>query len=104
MLSKRSTLVIDRQELQDKVDQHGRGKPWHSLLSNTVALTVEAAREMIKLFASLVGNGNPDFLTTLTSPLVATYALAVHVCREPNSLMSRSDYEVRNPLLIRQLI
>lgn len=100
MLSKRSTLLIDRQELQEKIDQHGRGKPWHSLVSNTVVLIVETAREMIKLFASLVSNGHPDFLMTLTSPLVATYTLAVHVCREPNSLMSKSDYEVRTPPLL----
>jgi hypothetical protein len=64
------------------------------MVSNSRTQVVEAAREMIKLFVSLVDKGHPNFLMTLTSPLAATYALAVHVCREPNTLLSRSDYEV----------
>jgi hypothetical protein len=57
-------------------------------------MVAESAREMIRLFVSLVDFGSPNYLTLMTSPLAAVYALAVSIIREQKSLLVRSDFEV----------
>lgn len=76
------------------VNKYASGKPWYRRLLSSPAVVIEAARQMIKLFVSLVDSGTPNYLTTLTSPLAAIYALAVHIFQEHSSLLIRSDFEV----------
>lgn len=60
---------------------------------------------MIKLFVTMVDSGTPNYLTAITSPLAAVYALAIHIFQERSSLLIRSDFEVSkfffvdNPML-----
>lgn len=72
-------------------------KAWRQRILSGPAMVIEAARQTIKLFIALIDSGTPNFLTSITSPLVAVYALAVHIFQERNSLLIRSDFEVSRP-------
>jgi hypothetical protein len=95
ILLNRSGLLVEEREMQDVLERYARGKPWHHLIANGTTTCVEAARESIKLIVALVDLGQPSYLTSMVSPIAAVYALAVHTFRERNSLLIRSDFEVR---------
>lgn len=94
ILLNRSVLLIEKSEIREVTDRYASGKPWQHRLANGAGVCVEAAREMIKLTVAMVDSGCPTYLTALTSPLSAVYALAVHIFRERHSLLVRSDFEV----------
>ncbi|CBF80108.1 hypothetical protein AN7788.2 [Aspergillus nidulans FGSC A4] len=93
ILLNRSVLLIEKSEIREVTDRYASGKPWQHRLINGAGVCVEAAREMVKLTVAMVDSGCPTYLTALTSPLSAVYALAVHIFRERNSLLVRSDFE-----------
>jgi hypothetical protein len=95
ILLNRSVLLIETAEIREVIDRYASGKPWQHRLANGAGVCVEAAREMVKLAVAMVDSGCPTYLTALTSPLSAVYALAVHIFRERHSLLIRSDFEVR---------
>ncbi|KAL4923718.1 fungal specific transcription factor domain-containing protein [Aspergillus undulatus] len=94
ILLNRSVLLIETSEIREVIDRYASGKPWQHRLANGAGVCVEAARDMIKLTVAMVDSGQPTYLTALNSPLVAVYALAVHVLRERHSLLIRSDFEL----------
>jgi hypothetical protein len=94
ILLNRSGLLVEEKEMQDVLERYARGKPWHHLIANVTTTCVEAARESIKLIVALVDSGQPSYLTSMVSPVGAVYVLAIHVLRERNSLLIRSDFEV----------
>ncbi|KAF3391702.1 hypothetical protein F1880_007527 [Penicillium rolfsii] len=94
ILVHRSTLLVDPNELREVVERFAPDKPWRQRLLSGPSLATESAREMIKLFVPLVDSGIPNYLTLMTSPLPAVYALAVSIVREQKSLLVRSDFEL----------
>ncbi|KAL4750551.1 hypothetical protein BDW72DRAFT_193769 [Aspergillus terricola var. indicus] len=94
ILLNRSVLLIETAEIREVIDRYASGKPWQHRLANGARVCVEAAREMVKLTVAMVDSGRPTYLTALTSPLSAVYALAVHIFRERHSLLIRSDFEL----------
>lgn len=90
----RSTLLVDPNELREVIERFAPDKPWGQRLLSGPSMATESAREMIKLFVPLVDSGIPNYLTLMTSPLAAVYALAVSIVREQKSLLVRSDFEV----------
>ncbi|KAL3483171.1 hypothetical protein BJX62DRAFT_245161 [Aspergillus germanicus] len=94
ILLNRSGLLVEEKEMQDVLERYARGKPWHHLIANVTTTCVEAARESIKLIVALVDSGQPSYLTSMVSPIGAVYVLAIHVLRERNSLLIRSDFEL----------
>jgi hypothetical protein len=76
------------------VNKFAAGKTWRQGLLSGPTMVVEAARQTIKLFIALIDSGTPNYLMSITSPLAAVYALAVHIFQERNSLLIRSDFEV----------
>ncbi|KAL4981229.1 hypothetical protein BDW66DRAFT_164117 [Aspergillus desertorum] len=94
ILLNRSVLLIETTEIREDIDRYASGKPWQHHLANGAGVCVEAARDMVKLTVATVDSGRPTYLTALTSPLSAVYALAVHILRERHSLLIRSDFEL----------
>ncbi|KAJ5766168.1 uncharacterized protein N7511_003784 [Penicillium nucicola] len=94
ILLHRSTLMISKEEMNEMVTRYAPNTPWKSRLLNGPTIVVEAARDMVKLLVTLVDSGAPNYLLTMTSPLAAVYALAVHIFRERKSLLIRSDFEL----------
>ncbi|KAJ5777721.1 hypothetical protein N7520_000967 [Penicillium odoratum] len=94
ILLSRSTLIITREELHEVVNRFAAGKPWKQQLLNGPTMAIEAARDMVKLWVTLVDSGVPNYLTTFASPLAAVYTIAVHIICERKSLLIRSDYEM----------
>ncbi|KAL3433653.1 hypothetical protein BDV09DRAFT_205202 [Aspergillus tetrazonus] len=94
ILLNRSVLLIEKSEIREVTDRYASGRPWQHRLANGAGVCVEAAREMVKLTVAMVDSGCPTYLTALTSPLSAVYALAVHILRERHSLLIRSDFEL----------
>ncbi|KAL4737838.1 hypothetical protein BDV11DRAFT_171532 [Aspergillus similis] len=94
ILLNRSVLLIETTEIREVIDRYASGKLWQHRLANGAEVCVEAAREMVKLTVAMVDSGRPSYLTALTSPLSAVYALAVHIFRERHSLLIRSDFEL----------
>ncbi|KAL4806054.1 hypothetical protein BDV18DRAFT_160124 [Aspergillus unguis] len=92
ILLNRSVFLIEPSELAEKMQRYAVGKPWEHHITNGMVICVDAAREMIKLSISTVDAGQ-TCLTTL-SPLIAVYALAVHILRERRSLLVRVDLEL----------
>ncbi|KAL4876427.1 hypothetical protein BJY04DRAFT_142378 [Aspergillus karnatakaensis] len=90
----RSVLLIETTEMQEVIERHASEKPWRHRIANGGRVCVEAARELVKLTVALVDAGLPSYLTTLTTPLIAVYTLAVHIIRERHSLLVRSDLEL----------
>ncbi|OOQ87647.1 hypothetical protein PEBR_15956 [Penicillium brasilianum] len=90
----RSTLLVDPNELREVIERFAPDKPWGQRLLSGPSMATESAREMIKLFVPLVDSGIPNYLTLMTSPLAAVYALAVSIVREQKSLLVRSDFEL----------
>jgi hypothetical protein len=76
------------------VNRYAPRTPWQTKLLSGPTIVAEAARDIVKLMVTLVDSGAPNYLLTMTSPLAAIYALAVHTFRERNSLLIRSDFEV----------
>jgi len=76
------------------VNKFAAGKAWRLQLLSGPTMVIEATRQAIKLFIALIDSGTPNFLMSMTSPLAAVYALAVHISQERNSLLIRSDFEV----------
>ena len=77
------------------VDKYVSNKTWQQSLLAGPSLVIEASRQMIKLFITLTDSGISNYINISASPLVAIYALVVHIFQEPNSLLTRSDIEVR---------
>ncbi|EPS27292.1 hypothetical protein PDE_02235 [Penicillium oxalicum 114-2] len=94
MLVHRSTLLVDQNELREVVERFASDKPWRQGLLSGPSMATESAREMIRLFVPLIDSGTPNYLTLMTSPLAAVYALAVSIIREKRSLLVRSDFEL----------
>ncbi|KAF7716332.1 Fungal Zn(2)-Cys(6) binuclear cluster domain-containing protein [Penicillium ucsense] len=94
MLVHRSTLLVDPNELREVVERFASDKPWRQSLLSGPSMVTESAREMVRLFVPLVDSGTPNYLTLMTSPLAAVYALAVSIIREKRSLLVRSDFEL----------
>ncbi|KAJ5637877.1 hypothetical protein N7490_007756 [Penicillium lividum] len=94
ILLSRNTLIIKRKELHEVVNRFAAGKPWKQQLLNSPTMVIEAARDMVKLWVTLVDSGVPNYLTTFASPLAAVYTIAVHIVCERKSLLIRSDYEM----------
>ncbi|KAL5047524.1 hypothetical protein BDW71DRAFT_196655 [Aspergillus fruticulosus] len=94
ILLNRSVLLIETAEIREVIDRYASGKPWQHRLANGAGVCVEAARDMVKLTVAMVDSRRPTYLTALTSPLSAVYALAVHILRERHSLLIRSDFEL----------
>ncbi|KAJ5953499.1 hypothetical protein N7454_000395 [Penicillium verhagenii] len=94
ILVNRSTLLVPKDELHSVVNKHAAGQAWRQRLLSGPTLVIEAARQTIKLFVALIDSGTPNYLTTITSPLAAVYALAVHIFQERKSLLIRSDFEL----------
>ncbi|KAL4913891.1 hypothetical protein BDW62DRAFT_205152 [Aspergillus aurantiobrunneus] len=94
ILLNRSVLLIESSEIRDVIERYASGQPWKHRIANGASVCVEAAREMVKLTVAIVDSGLPAYLTALTLPLPAVYALAVHILRERHSLLIRSDFEL----------
>ncbi|KAJ5645616.1 hypothetical protein N7507_011627 [Penicillium longicatenatum] len=94
ILVTRSTILVPKDELHAMVNRFAAGKTWRQGLLSGPTMVIEAARETIKLFIALIDSGTPNYLMSITSPLAAIYALAVHIFQERNSLLIRSDFEL----------
>lgn len=90
----RNTLLLDWNELRGEADQYASGEIWHPRLRNGPQLCLEAAKEMTNLQVMVTEAGEPTFLHMATSPLAAAYVLAIHIHRQPSSILSRTHSEV----------
>lgn len=75
------------------IHKYAPERAWRQRLLNGPAMVVEAARNVIKLFVTLVDANTPNYLM-MASPLAAVYTLAVGIFREHRSLLARSDFEL----------
>lgn len=90
----RNALLLDWNELKREADQYASGKIWYLRLRNGPQLCLEAAKEMTNLQVMVTEAGEPTFLHLATSPLAAAYVLAIHIRRQPASILSRTHSEV----------
>lgn len=91
----RNTLLLDWSEVKREVDRYGSGEPWHLRLRNGPQICLEAAKGMTNLQVMVTEADEPSFLVLGTSPLAAAYVLAVHIRRQPATILSRTHFEVR---------
>ncbi|KAK6831823.1 hypothetical protein RU639_002806 [Aspergillus parasiticus] len=90
----RNTLLLDWSEVKREVDRYGSGEPWHLRLRNGPQICLEAAKGMTNLQVMVTEADEPSFLVLGTSPLAAAYVLAVHIRRQPASILSRTHFEL----------
>ncbi|QMW45854.1 hypothetical protein G4B11_009309, partial [Aspergillus flavus] len=90
----RNTLLLDWSEVKREVDRYGSGEPWHLRLRNGPQICLEAAKGMTNLQVMVTEADEPSFLVLGTSPLAAAYVLAVHIRRQPATILSRTHFEL----------
>ncbi|KAL2811611.1 hypothetical protein BJX63DRAFT_433284 [Aspergillus granulosus] len=90
----RNTQLLDWNEVKAEVDRYGSGEPWHLRLRNGPQICLEAVKDMTNLQVMVTEAGVPSFLTLSTSPLAAAFVLAIHISRQPASILSRTHSEL----------
>ncbi|KAB8248348.1 fungal-specific transcription factor domain-containing protein [Aspergillus flavus] len=90
----RNTLLLDWSEVKREVDRYGSGEPWHLRLRNGPQICLEAAKGMTNLQVMVTEADEPSFLVLGTLPLAAAYVLAVHIRRQPATILSRTHFEL----------
>ncbi|BAE63557.1 unnamed protein product [Aspergillus oryzae RIB40] len=100
----RNTLLLDWSEVKREVDRYGSGEPWHLRLRNGPQICLEAAKGMTNLQVMVTEADEPSFLVLGTSPLAAAYVLAVHIRRQPATILSRTHFELLSDMALQSSV
>lgn len=94
-LVSRNALFINMQAVHPEIDKAFEGKPCTNRLKNGMNICVNAARAMLNILNHAAEMGVRCPFSTPYAPLMAMYALTIHIVRRQSPATARVDLELQ---------
>ncbi|KAJ8118343.1 hypothetical protein OPT61_g658 [Boeremia exigua] len=90
----RNSLLISETALRDTTEVISKNQPWGYVIRNGQPMVASTARKLVKLFIEAGESGTTLLLPHTNASLHALYVLAVHLMRQPDTMLRKTDLDL----------